>query len=113
MYPIGIFLPHRNLDRNINRLSVVRDVSGKSRVIGITNYWIQVTLHPLHLGIFRFLRDVPNDGTFDQLKPIKNQFSNQMDYLHSFDLTAATDRLPVDLQGDIIRTMIDDAYADS
>jgi len=55
------------------------------------------------------------DGTFDQLKPLNNlikRFSldplnggsnNQMFY--SFDLSAATDRLPIDLQIQILNLL--------
>jgi hypothetical protein len=55
----------------LGRLSVVRDQAGKSRVVGLTNYWIQTALFPLHKGIFKFLSVIPQDGTFDQLAPIK------------------------------------------
>jgi len=39
---------------NLSRLSVVYKTAGKARVIGITNYWVQVALYPLHKEIFKF-----------------------------------------------------------
>jgi hypothetical protein len=84
----------------LNRLAVVKNVSGKSRIVGITNYWIQLALRPLHKTIFRFLRGISQDGTFNQHAPIKRLVERRGSeaMYFSFDLTAATDRLPLDLQ---------------
>jgi hypothetical protein len=38
------------------RLGVVKDQAGKSRIVGITNYWVQVALRPLHLSLFNILK---------------------------------------------------------
>jgi hypothetical protein len=57
-------------DMKLSRLSVVYNTAGKARVIGITNYWVQVALFPLHREIFKFLRRLPTDGTFNQLSPV-------------------------------------------
>lgn len=55
--------------------------------------------------IFKILTNVEQDGTFDQGRPMKLilkkfQLSPQTHY--SFDLSAATDRLPVELQAQIL-----------
>jgi hypothetical protein len=42
------------------------------------------------------------DGTFDQLKPIKTLIDFKYNKYFSFDLSAATDRLPVSLQKRIL-----------
>jgi hypothetical protein len=50
------------------------------------------------------LKRLETDGTFDQLKPIERLLANKeyTDQYFSFDLSAATDRLPVELQRDIL-----------
>jgi hypothetical protein len=95
----------------LSRLSVVYNTAGKARVIGITNYWVQVALFPLHKEIFKLLRRLSTDGTFNQLSPVWALPMTGRDY-YSFDLTAATDRLPRSLQGDVLRTFVGDKLAD-
>jgi hypothetical protein len=91
----------------LGRLSVVYDQAGKARVIAITNWWLQVTLKPLHNSILSILSKLEEDGTFDQQGPldklIKKVPANTM--FHSFDLSAATDRLPIDIQRDILNIL--------
>jgi hypothetical protein len=89
---------------HLGRLSVVYDQAGKARVVAITNWWIQLALKPLHNSIFDSLRRISTDGTFDQIKPLDNLLSSALPghKFYSFDLTAATDRLPIDLQEDIL-----------
>jgi hypothetical protein len=86
------------------RLSIVKELRGKARVIGITNQWTQWLLKPLHNAIQSKLDTIPEDGTRDQLAPIHKMtsihgISNQY---YSLDLSNATDRLPVELQKDIL-----------
>lgn len=50
---------------------------------------------------------IEEDGTFDQDKPFKEllkRLSNLKSTLYGFDLSAATDRLPIELQEDIFKT---------
>jgi hypothetical protein len=58
--------------------------------------WSQWTLRPLHLTLFKVLEGIRMDGTFDQLKPLTYLLNKPR--LFSLDLTAATDRIPVELQ---------------
>jgi hypothetical protein len=50
--------------------------------------------------LFKLLSKIPNDATFDQSAAFKRAVSKAEDYGHSFgfDLSAATDRLPLILQ---------------
>jgi hypothetical protein len=83
----------------------VFDQAGKARIVGITNFWLQCLLKPLHSAIFVLLRKQPTDGTFDQEAPLKRLISLVGDSgqkFFSFDLSAATDRIPVDIQADIL-----------
>jgi len=36
----------------------------------MANWWLQIALKPLHRSIFRFLRTLETDGTFNQEAPI-------------------------------------------
>jgi len=91
----------------IGRLSVVYDQAGKARIVAMPSFWIQLCLRPLHDSIYRFLKDVPQDGTKDQIGPLnllRGSFNIGHDF-SCFDLSAATDRLPIDLQVDILNLL--------
>jgi hypothetical protein len=88
----------------LGKLSVVTDVAGKSRVIAIINYWIQISLKPLHDSILKLLAEIPTDGTYDQLKPVFD-LPKGIKY-SSFDLSSATDRLPIDVQCQVLSHLI-------
>jgi hypothetical protein len=63
-------------------------------------------LKPLHDSIYSFLSSFSEDGTNDQLNPVRlmlEKFPNQ-EY-HSVDLSSATDRLPVILQADLLTAL--------
>lgn len=90
----------------LGRLGVVYNQAGKARVVAMTNYWIQIGLYPLHENIFNFLKKLKTDGTFDQRAPVKELLMKEIPEFHSYDLTAATDRLPVQLQESILSTYI-------
>jgi len=89
----------------MGKLSVVYDQAGKARIVAITNWWIQLALLPLHNSIFDYLRSLDCDGTFDQdgalARFMEKRDSTQKFY--SFDLSSATDRLPMKLQTDILQ----------
>lgn len=91
----------------MGKLSVVYDQAGKARIVAITNWWIQLALKPLHDSIFSYLRKLPYDGTFDQDGALKRLLANKADghKFYSFDLSAATDRLPIDLQEQILQLL--------
>lgn len=88
----------------IGKLSVVYDQAGKARIVAITNYWVQLALKPLHDCLSSLLRGNKNDGTFNQEKPFNDLLErvNKDQILYGFDLSSATDRLPIDIQRDIL-----------
>lgn len=96
---------------NLSRLSVVYKTAGKARVIGITNYWVQVALYPLHKEIFKFLGKLPTDGTYNQLGPVWALRADGSKY-YSYDLSAATDRIPRLIQRDVLCQYITPRLAD-
>nr|UPW42118.1 MAG: putative RNA dependent RNA polymerase [Guangxi mito-like virus 16] len=105
---IGIYYmePISKESMALGRLSVVYDQAGKARVVAITNYWIQVCLYPIHNFLFSILKEIEQDGTFDQMKPLKVLISKESnDKFHSFDLSAATDRIPIDVQIQVLNSL--------
>lgn len=108
-FPFFLYVKYiKNQKLHLGRLSIVKDVAGKSRVVGITNYWIQVSLKPLHDSILELLKKVPTDGTYGQEEVITNLFKSQKEHClySSYDLSAATDRLPLEVQKDILSMFI-------
>nr|UIW13882.1 MAG: RNA-dependent RNA polymerase [Rhizoctonia solani mitovirus 96] len=88
----------------LGKLSVVYDQAGKARVVAITNWWFQSAFGGLHSSIFRLLETISQDGTFDQDGTF-NKFltrANPFEDLSGYDLSAATDRLPLELQMQIL-----------
>jgi hypothetical protein len=93
----------------LGRTAVVLDQAGKGRLVAITNYWIQLALKPLHKAIFSFLHTISDlDGTFDQSKPLDVllQKDDWVNKFSCFDLSAATDRLPIKLQAQILNIIL-------
>jgi len=95
------------------RLSMKVEAAGKIRVFALVDYWTQVSLRPLHRWIFSLLKEIPQDGTFDQLKPIKRLLKRMPKgaTVYSFDLSAATDRIPVLLQGFLLAVVFGRQFA--
>lgn len=92
-----------------SKLHVLFEKGDKARVIAIIDYFTQEVLSPFHDTIASILKGIPQDGTFDQNKIADKVriLTEENDLpLYSFDLTAATDRLPVILQRLIIQRLI-------
>lgn len=88
----------------LGRLGVVYDQAGKARIVATTNWWIQSAFHGLHDSLFKTLHAIPYDGTFDQTAVLNKVILNKSPShkLSGYDLSAATDRLPISLQRDIL-----------
>jgi len=89
----------------LGRLAVVKNVAGKSRIVAMTNYWVQMALWPIHNSIFKYLKCIPSDGTFNQLAPVKKLMGDE-EFYSSYDLSAATDRLPLDFQLQVMTELL-------
>jgi len=91
----------------MGRLSVVYDQAGKARIVALANWWVQLCLYPLHKSVFRFLKTLETDGTFNQHAPIDRLIGLGItnESFSCFDLSSATDRLPVNLQADILNSV--------
>jgi hypothetical protein len=87
-------------DDSLRFLTSIVDPGGKVRLIAIFDYWSQAALRELHLYIINSLSTwfKSCDKTKDQqsYRLRLSELQGQMKY--SFDLTAATDRFPIELQ---------------
>lgn len=94
-----------------SRLSLKQEAGGKNRLFAIVDYWSQTCLKSIHLHMFEFLKNQPQDGTFDQnrvstlVKDWTADVSRSQE-IYSFDLSKATDRLPALL----LRQIVNDIY---
>lgn len=87
------------------------DKEYKVRVIAILDYWSQTVLKPLHHWLFTCLRAIPQDCTFDQ-----GSFWNKIKdskVFYSIDLTAATDRFPIELISLVLEAKLGKSYVES
>jgi hypothetical protein len=102
----------------LGRLAVVKDQAGKGRIVAMANYWIQLSLKPLHKFLFSILRGIEQDGTHDQRKPLLDLINkikdNKIILTHKFscfDLSAATDRLPIEIQMDVLKILLGSSWS--
>lgn len=109
----------------LGKLGTKKEAAGKVRVFAMVDPFTQWILRPLHEAIFRLLGWIRQDGTHDQVKPLRvllrrqeglrnenrapgdrltgwyrlgAKYPSKTYSLYSFDLTAATDRLPLVIQ---------------
>lgn len=91
------------------KLSPKEEAAGKLRVFAIVDYWTQFLLRPLHRYLFSILRLIPEDGTFDQegsVRTFRKLLTDKgITQVYSFDLSAATDRLPIFLYQSILQSL--------
>lgn len=79
-----------------SRLAFLSDKGGKTRCVALGDIYSQTLLAPVHQRLFKYLRLVPMDGTFDQDRQrdrIQRVTATER-CIYSLDMTAATDRLP-------------------
>lgn len=94
---------------NLGKLAFKEEPAGKVRVFAMVDALTQWLLYPLHKLLFSLLRRVPMDGTFNQVKPIYRlmRLSRKRHLpFYSLDLSAATDRLPVNIQARLLDFLI-------
>lgn len=93
--------------RIAGQLSIKEEAAGKLRVFALVDIWTQSVLKPIHDSLFYFLKSLPNDSTFDQRAAVKRCFTKAQAAGGSwgFDLSAATDRLPLAIQIPIVSSI--------
>jgi hypothetical protein len=101
-----------NADPILAKLSFLKEPAGKVRVVAILDGWTQMILSGLHDSIQSILSEIPQDGTMNQAGPIDRLVKGERP-VYSFDLTAATDRLPIELQAQVLRFIYNKDVADA
>nr|UJQ92599.1 MAG: putative RNA-dependent RNA polymerase [Mitoviridae sp.] len=89
--------------------------AGKVRLFAIIDIWSQWALKPLHDMLYSLLKQLPTDGTFDQTAPLNflRERLRGTKECYSYDLSAATDRLPIDIQRDVISYFTSTAFSNA
>lgn len=101
----------------VSRLHNLPDKEGKVRIIAIMDGVTQAVLYPLHCMVFAILKLIPNDFTHNQRSAVgyivnrsQSLKNRQVTVLfHCFDLSAATDRLPLSVQAPIVGGLLGNA----
>lgn len=102
--PREVLARKKSMKSALGQLAFKEEAAGKLRVFALVDVWTQSLLKPLHEELFRLLRMIPNDGTFDQDESVRRckEKSLLAGCAYSFDLSAATDRLPIIFQSAIL-----------
>jgi hypothetical protein len=104
-------LSERNPDEKYSnmtgRLHFLQEGGGKTRVICIPDIWTQTVLKPIHDFLMKALKRFPCDGTFSHNLIAKRvRKFTKTGALNCYDLKAATDRMPVDLQKRVLEELL-------
>jgi len=99
----------------LGKLVLLKEAAGKTRVIAVVDPLTQWVLKPLHKYLMAILSKIPQDGAFNQTKPITLLYSRVRKYSDKFigcaDMSAATDRLPVVLQEKLLAVRMGQKYS--
>jgi len=106
---LSLLLPSKG--QSLRKLSWFPDKELKVRVIAIGDYWSQIALKPLHHYLFRVLKKIPQDCTFDQ-SSFKDKVSTWTEF-YSIDLSNATDRFPIQTIYDVLVGHLPEEYCQS
>jgi len=101
--------------KRLRKLSVKDDKETKSRVFAILDYWSQSALRTLHKSLYKQLSRLPGDCTFNQTR-LTSVFAKDLSRpskFYSFDLSAATDRFPLEIQERLLSLLTNREVAES
>jgi len=119
---IGQIIPEFIFSRRVDKrgflcsrvINSFPDKENKVRVIGVGDYYSQTVLKPLHTYLFQFLSKIPQDCTFDQSSfEAKLGINQKGDDFVSADLSAATDRFPIEVISLVLRGRLPKWYVDA
>lgn len=95
----------------VRKLSSFPDKEGKTRIVGIGDYFSQTVLRRLHLYLFDVLRKIPQDCTFDQGK--FKSLIKDWKVFYSVDLSSATDRFPIQIIVGVLKSHFPSRYVNA
>lgn len=87
----------------LGRLHAIEEAAGKIRIVAIADYFTQLCMKPVHEHLFRILRRLSTDATFDQSGRVEEYWKKGFAPHWSFDLKAATDTIPLGLYKECLR----------
>lgn len=89
---------------NVGQLQFVQEPAGKLRVFAMTDCFTQSIMQPVHRLLTSILKKIPNDGTSNQNASYARARQKALEHKcsYGYDLSAATDRLPIALQESIL-----------
>lgn len=90
----------------LGRLHPIDEPAGKVRVVAICDYWTQVSMKPVHDHLFRILKKISTDATFDQSGRVEGYFKCGYSPHWSFDLKTATDTIPITLYIEVMTVLL-------
>lgn len=99
----------RKMSWGNRRFLHISDPEMKHRIVGCYDYISQLAFNPLSEWLFNCLRNISCDRTFTQNPIIRDKDS--FNSYHSLDLSAATDRFPIELQVQLLSKIAGPFYA--
>jgi hypothetical protein len=96
------------------KISSFPDKEMKVRVIAIGDYFSQAVLKPFHAFLFKFLENIPQDHTHNQggFKKLMVGPTSKEPFC-SADLSAATDRFPIEVISTVLKGRLPPAWVDA
>lgn len=101
-------------DLRLGQLSFKEESAGKLRVFALRDIWTQWALKPLHDLLMKACSKIPMDSTLDQDAAVQRIVFMTKYYglpAYSFDLSAATDRIPVQAYWTLLEVIFDEEVA--
>nr|AWY10990.1 RNA-dependent RNA polymerase [Sclerotinia sclerotiorum mitovirus 32] len=95
------------------RLSVFPDKEAKMRVVGVVDHYSQLALKPLHNWLSVCLSKIKQDCTLEQGRFKQLLLNKNIDIFYSVDLTAATDRFPIQVIEQLLKFQLPHEYVDA
>jgi hypothetical protein len=92
--------------KGLGKLGYKVEPAGKVRVFAMVDSLTQCVMKPLHDLLFRLLRKLKTDGTFNQIRPAQRLIDLGFREFYSYDLSSATDRFPLALQQVMLSAII-------
>jgi len=100
----------RNGREPLGKLSYRLEAAGKIRVFALVDYWTQAILQPLHTYLFKILKLIPSDATFDQTgrltEFVRRCNQEEKKSFFCYDLKSATDIIPLPLYIELLIPLI-------
>lgn len=101
-------------ESRLGQLAFKVEAAGKLRVFAMVDVFTQSLMKPLHDSLFGLFKKLPNDGTHDQEKAFSYavELGSKYNASYGFDLSSATDRLPISVQSHLLNVLFNKDLGD-